>query len=126
RNAPSVINAIYNLRNFWDGRANFVFNGVTPFGNRDAGARIWAVQPDQSLAQERIQIEFASLASQAVGPANSEIEMAWRGRSFPLLWRKMYSLSPLALQQIDSADSVLGPLASANGAGLNIFYLTLV
>ncbi|MCO5208951.1 MAG: hypothetical protein M9936_04595 [Caldilinea sp.] len=126
RSAPSVINAIYNLRNFWDGRANFVFNGVTPFGNRDAGARIWAVQPDQSLAQERIQIEYASLASQAVGPANSAIEMAWRGRSFPLLARKMYGLSPLALQQVDATDSVLGPLASPNGTGLNISYLTLV
>ncbi len=126
RNAPSVINAVYNLRNFWDGRANFVFNGVSPFGNRDAGARVWALQPDQSLAQIPIQIEYASLASQAVGPANSAIEMAWSGRSFPLLARKMYGLSPLALQKVEPTDSVLGPLASPNGTGLNVSYLALV
>lgn len=126
RNAPSVINSIYNLRNFWDGRASFVFNGVSPFGIRDADARVWMVQPDQSLAQTQLQIQYASLASQAVGPVNSDIEMAWRGRSFPLLARKMYSLSPLALQRVDPTDSVLGPLVSANAAGLNIGYLELV
>ena len=41
RNAPTVINAALNFRNFWDGRANFVFNGVTPFGPRDKDAQIW-------------------------------------------------------------------------------------
>lgn len=126
RNAPSVINAIYNLRNFWDGRASFVFNGVSPFGIRDTAARVWVVQPDQSLAQAPVQIQFASLASQAVGPVNNEVEMSWRGRSFPLLARKMYSLTPLALQQVAPTDSVLGPLVSANGAGINISYLDLV
>src|SRR5919198_4458205 len=25
RNAPTVINAVFNLNNFWDGRANFIF-----------------------------------------------------------------------------------------------------
>ena len=25
RNAPSVINAVYNVRNFWDGRASRLF-----------------------------------------------------------------------------------------------------
>ncbi len=34
RNTPTVINAVYNFRNFWDGRANNVFNGVDPFGER--------------------------------------------------------------------------------------------
>ncbi len=32
RNTPTVINSVYNFRNFWDGRANNVFNGVDPFG----------------------------------------------------------------------------------------------
>ncbi|TME31309.1 MAG: cytochrome C peroxidase, partial [Chloroflexi bacterium] len=35
RNAPTVINAAFNFRNFWDGRANNNFNGVNPFGDRD-------------------------------------------------------------------------------------------
>jgi hypothetical protein len=26
RNAPTVINAVFNLRNFWDGRASNIFN----------------------------------------------------------------------------------------------------
>ena len=38
RNTPSVINAVYYFRNFWDGRANNVFNGLDPFGMRSAFA----------------------------------------------------------------------------------------
>jgi hypothetical protein len=32
RNAPTAINAVFNFANFWDGRANNIFNGVNPFG----------------------------------------------------------------------------------------------
>ena len=32
RNAPSVINAAYYVRSFWDGRAARIFNGQTPSG----------------------------------------------------------------------------------------------
>ena len=35
-----MINAIFNFRNFWDGRANNVFNGVDPFGRRNEDARV--------------------------------------------------------------------------------------
>ncbi len=31
----------FNFRNFWDGRAQYLFNGVNPFGARDADARWW-------------------------------------------------------------------------------------
>lgn len=34
RNTPTVINAVFNHRNFWDGRANNFFNGVNPLGLR--------------------------------------------------------------------------------------------
>ena len=40
RNTPTVINAIFNFRNFWDGRANNVFNGNNPFGTRDSSAKV--------------------------------------------------------------------------------------
>ena len=40
RNAPSVINAVLNHRNFWDGRASNVFNASTPFGAADARAMV--------------------------------------------------------------------------------------
>ncbi len=35
RNTPSVINAVFNHRQFWDGRAENVFNGVNHLGQRD-------------------------------------------------------------------------------------------
>lgn len=41
RNSPTVINAAYNHRNFWDGRANNQFNGVSPFGARDVAAGVY-------------------------------------------------------------------------------------
>ena len=34
RQTPTVINAVFNFRQFWDGRANNQFNGVDPFGAR--------------------------------------------------------------------------------------------
>src|SRR3954451_21051525 len=90
RNAPTVINAALNFRNFWDGRANFVFNGVSPFGPRDKDAQIWIEDyyTDASGAQvERAvkafaRIPFASAASQAVGPALSGFEMSGASRAF--------------------------------------------
>ena len=32
RNTPSAVNAVFNFRNFWDGRAQNVCNGNNPFG----------------------------------------------------------------------------------------------
>src|SRR3954470_19256317 len=43
RNTPSVINAAFNFRNFWDGRAQNDFNGVDPFGSRSTDARVGRV-----------------------------------------------------------------------------------
>jgi hypothetical protein len=37
---PTVINSIFNHRSFWEGRAQSDFNGVDPFGARNAGARV--------------------------------------------------------------------------------------
>ncbi len=44
RNTPTMINAVFNFRNFWDGRANNVFNGMNPFGLRDQTKRIFKLQ----------------------------------------------------------------------------------
>lgn len=49
RNTPSVINAVFNLRNFWDGRAQTIFNGVNPWGKRDTGARVYKNETTWSL-----------------------------------------------------------------------------
>ncbi len=40
RNAPTMINAVFNFDNFWDGRAHNIFNGVNPFGPADLTAKI--------------------------------------------------------------------------------------
>ena len=117
RNSPSVINAVFNVRNFWDGRASNIFTGATPFGDSDAGLHALAYR-DGSLQREAVRIENASLASQAVGPALNSAEMSWAGRSWPDLGRKLLNLAPLARQKVDPTDSVLGPLANPNGNGL--------
>jgi cytochrome c553 len=41
RNSPTVINAVFNLRNFWDGRGNNMFNSGDPFGLRNTEASVW-------------------------------------------------------------------------------------
>ena len=105
RSAPSVINAVYFLRNFWDGRASNVFNGVNGSGLRDPDAHIWEVQPDGAVVPAFVRLENSSLASQAVGPALSDVEMSWKGRRFPQLGRKLLSLTPLAKQQVSDSDS---------------------
>jgi len=128
RNAPSVINAIFNDRNFWDGRAHNEFNGVNPFGNSDVNARVYEnIDPITAQATPvRIAIANASLASQAVGPVNSDVEMAHGGRDFAAVGKKLLALQPLGLQRVSTTDSVLGSLANPTGNGLTTTYGALV
>jgi cytochrome c peroxidase len=117
RNSPSVINAVYNVRNFWDGRASDIFTGATPFGDSDTGLHALAYR-NGKLEREAVRIENASLASQAVGPALSSVEMSWAGRGWPQLGRKLLSLPPLALQKVSLTDSALGARSNPDGNGL--------
>ncbi len=117
RNSPSVINAIFNVRNFWDGRASDVFTGATPFGDSDRGLHA-LVYRDGKLESEAVRLINASLASQAVGPALNSVEMSWAGRAWHELGRKLLSLPPLARQKVSSTDSVLGAKANPEGTGL--------
>jgi cytochrome c peroxidase len=120
RNSPSVINAVFNLRNFWDGRAQDVFNGVNPFGARDRSATVLRATTPTKMEEVQVRLDHASLASQAVGPPLSDIEMSASGRSFAHLGKKILSLRPLASQQVHPQDSVLGAYVHASGKGLNI------
>ena len=70
-NAPPAINAVFNHRNFYDGRAQAEFNGVNPFGNRDTSARVWHMDAKGKPSPIDVHIQNASLASQAVGPAST-------------------------------------------------------
>jgi len=134
RQAPTVINAALNFRNFWDGRANFVFNGVTPFGPRDKDAQIWVEDlytNAQGLQVQRAvkayaRIPYAALASQAVGPALSAFEMSGASRAFADLGHKMLLARPLVNQQVAATDSVLGAYRHPFGYGLNTTYEALI
>jgi cytochrome c peroxidase len=126
RNAPTVINAVYNRRNFWDGRAQSVFNGVNPFGPRDPGAFVWrAVNPVQP-EKVQVRIDNASLASQATAPALSSFEMSSAGREFPELAIRLLTQRPLAGQKVHANDSVLGRYSRAAGGLAVATYAELV
>ncbi len=134
RNTPTVINAALNYRNFWDGRANSVFNGVTPFGPHDKSARVWVDDfylNSKGVNTERavtavVRIPYSSAASQAVGPALSGFEMSAAGRTFADIGHKMLATRPLLYQQVSATDSVLGTYRNAIGFGLNTTYTALI
>jgi cytochrome c peroxidase len=112
RNTPTTVNSVFNLFQFWDGRAHRRFNGVGPFGPSDIAndpqKRLVILDAAGNLQLGYLDLDNASLASQAVGPPLSEKEMSCLGRSFADVGRKMVLRRPLALQKIHPQDSVLG------------------
>lgn len=122
RNTPTTVNAAFFLRNFIDGRANTMFNGVGVFGMRDINGdpnkRLIVLNTNNQPQLGYLQIEDASLASQAVGPPLSELEMSCLGRTFADVGRKLLYTIPLLPQQVAKTDSVLGTYTSASGRGL--------
>ena len=126
RNTPSTINAVFNVRQFWDGRANAWFNGVNPFGPVDDAARVWKVNAQTgAVEQVQIQVDHASLASQAVGPVGSGVEMAAHGRSWVDVARKLLDDPALMNQKVHPSDSVLGGYV-APGSGLTQTYQQMI
>jgi cytochrome c peroxidase len=110
RNSPTVINAVFNFRNFWDGRGNNVFNGGDPFGLRNPAPLVWKLEAGL-LRAVNVVLPSSSLASQASGPPLSATEMSCRNRTFVRLGQKLLGQGILAGQAIDSTDSVLGKFA---------------
>ncbi|BAZ49636.1 hypothetical protein NIES4103_22480 [Nostoc sp. NIES-4103] len=154
RNTPTVINAVFNFRNFWDGRAQNVFNGVDPFGTRNPNAKVYKADSLLSpLTAVSVRLKNSSLASQAVGPPLSAFEMSADGRTFEEIGdqfgsgllgnlldiiktkklllprdraKNLLPLKPLAKQAVDSQDSVLGEYRSGTGKGLKVTYKQLI
>ncbi|HYP14701.1 MAG TPA: cytochrome c peroxidase, partial [Bryobacteraceae bacterium] len=132
RSTPSVINAVFNDRQFWDGRAQSVFNGVNGWGDRDPTAKVLKATAPGKLTAVRIRILNSSLASQAVGPPTSETEASAGGRTFVdiatkltpharkdrNIIKKLRSLRPLGRQLVAPDDSVLGPHSAFPDRGL--------
>jgi cytochrome c peroxidase len=119
RNAPTVINAALNVRNFHDGRASDIFTGLTPFGDSDQAMNAYWTS-NGTLEPRRVRIANASLASQAMGPPLSPVEMSYAGRTWPKLGKRMLSVAPLATQQVAPDDSVLGTFANPARPGYGL------
>jgi len=126
RNTPTVINAVFNYRQFWDGRANNIFNGNNPFGNRDTSARVLQTQAGGTAVPVKMALSNASLASQAVGPALSDFEMSCADKTFPQLGRKMIPLRALSTQVVHAEDSVLATYRDSKGIGLTSTYEQMI
>jgi len=141
RNSPTVINAVFNHRQFWDGRASNIFNGKNTHGDADKDALVYKVM-DGNVTGVNVSIDNASLASQATDPITSNIEMSAEGRTwtdvgveilmtdadisqgrnqgFAERTRQILATKPLANQKVSPTDSVLGKLADSDGTGLNV------
>lgn len=122
RNTPSMINAVFNHRQFWDGRAENVFNGVNHMGQRDPNAKLFRADDPKEPVEVRVELVNSSLASQAVAPIVSDLEMAAPGRTQLDVSRelargkrnqgkKVSKLRPLDMQQVSRSDSVLGSMS---------------
>jgi cytochrome c peroxidase len=135
RNTPTVINAVFNHRNFWDGRAQNDFNGINNWGDRDPDAHVYrALTPTGPLEAIRLadradlRLTNASLASQAVAPILSQDEMSAADRNAVDIGNKLLNqrgknlvvVRPLAFQVVHPDDSVLGPLSRSPQPGLNV------
>jgi len=148
RNTPTVVNAVFNHRQFWDGRASNMFNGKNHLGDADQEAVVYKII-NGKLEAVHVSIDNSSLASQATGPILSSVEMSADGRTwtdvgtdilsndesnettstngngygarYSARINKILSTNPLALQAVDPTDSVLGEYADTrDGLGLNI------
>ncbi len=142
RNTPSVINAIFNFTNFWDGRAHPHFNGQNGFGDQDQTPNTFIVvnTDENGLISEQISIANASLASQAISPLPSPVEMSFgdfsqgNGRNLPDIGMKLLRpstqtqqpLTPLGQQKVHRYDSLLGNLSQAPYPGLTTTYESLI
>jgi len=124
RNTPTVINSAFNYDSFWDGRGRHDFNGGSVFGASDPQSHV-IVDSGGQLQKTRQLIRFASVASQMTGPALSDFEMSFQGRSWPVIAKKLLqgdgsasrpNVTPLANQLVSTSDSVLGPFSNQGGS----------
>jgi len=134
RNTPSAINAVFNYRNFWDGRARNICNGANPFGERDAASHFFfasttTVTPTPGL----VRLQNSALCSQALGPPGSNFEMSGAGRGFRDIGQKLLLVNPLSgtggplvAQLVDPQDSVLGRNSKSPKRGLNTTYPAMI
>ena len=98
RNAPPAVDS-NSIHNFWDGRANYVFNGLGISGEP-------IPIPTEGGGFRTLQIAEASQASQAVGPCLSPAEMSADGRNFADVGYKIRHAIPLRNQSGNVVDEL--------------------
>ena len=127
RNTPSAVDAVFNYRNFWDGRAQNTCNGANPFGSRDKTSHLLiGDEVDGKLGPAYVAMENSALCSQALGPILSSVEMSADGRDFRQVGKKLLARKPLARQLVDPKDSLLGAFSNAPKTGINVSYAELI
>ena len=126
RNTPSVVNAVFNYRNFWDGRAQNECNGANPFGQRDKNSHLIVMKDDGTLSNVLVSMKNSALCSQSLGPILSRTEMSADGRDFKQVGKKLLARKPLAKQMVDPTDSVLGLISNSPSTGINTTYAALI
>ncbi len=127
RNTPSVVNAVFNYRNFWDGRAQNVCNGANPFGARDKQAHLLVADgADGQVEAAIVGMQNSALCSQSLGPILSSTEMSAANRDFRQVGRKLLARKPLGKQLVDPTDSVLGGLSNSPNTGIGTTYSALI
>lgn len=131
RNAPTIFNTIFNYRAFWDGRANNIFNGSSPWGDRDPNAGVW-VKQGRGVVKQRLHLENSALASLGTTVPLSNLEMSCEQRTMIEVGRKLLLRQPLPSQKVHYQDSVFAPLgltystASQELPGLKTTYKSLI
>jgi cytochrome c peroxidase len=130
RNTPTTINAVFNHRQFWDGRAENIFNGVNHLGQRDPDSKLFRADDPKNPIEVRVELVNSSLASQAVAPIVNELEMADPNRTRlevgqelargkRLQGKGVVKVRPLDKQQVSPTDSVLGSMSRWPQLGLS-------
>jgi cytochrome c peroxidase len=127
RNTPSTVDAVFNFRNFWDGRAQNVCNGNNPFGSRDGQSHLMVTdETGNELGPVLVNMQNSALCSQSLGPILSSTEMSADDRNFHQVGKKLLARKPLAKQIVDPTDSVLGLLSDTPNKGLKTSYAALI
>ena len=126
RHAPSVINARFSHRLFWDGRARPIFNGRDPWGSVTRVASSAPPQQSNDWDQNIIAYADAALASQALGPLTIPGEMICEGETLSDIARRILPRMALSGQSVHPEDSVLGPYRDPSGLGIAWTYETLI
>ncbi|MEH2248738.1 cytochrome-c peroxidase [Nostoc sp.] len=120
RNTPSVINAVFNFRNFWDGRAQRIFNGVNPFGLKDPNASVVKAENPNRLKFVKVSLNNSSLASQALGPPLNSFETSADGRTFQEIGDKFGRIDNRRSRLLQNDIQVGSLLSSIPGIGDNL------